>query len=192
VAEPRSGFGPVVLLGLSSATLVAVAGNKAWVQPEGDAATALSTLTVTTDVGEVPLAGGLALVILACWGVVLVTRRRVRRAIAALGGIAAVALLVVVAVGRATAARSLSEDLVSLGIDDAEIAYTGWWWAALVGAVLSLVATVLAVRLVPGWPEMGSRYDAPGEDGVTASLPVDEQSSLDLWRAMDEGRDPTA
>ena len=28
--------------------------------------------------------------------------------------------------------------------------------------MLSLVATVLAVRLVPTWPEMGSRYDAPG------------------------------
>ena len=43
-----------------------------------------------------------------------------------------------------------------------------------------------AVRLVPSWPEMGSRYDAPG-----STPPPREETSLDLWRALDHGRDPT-
>ena len=42
------------------------------------------------------------------------------------------------------------------------------------------------------WPEMGSRYDAPGAAAATAAGPPEEQTSLDLWKALDEGRDPTA
>ncbi len=67
---------------------------------------------------------------------------------------------------------------------------TAWFWAAAVGTLGSLVATVLAVRWVPHWPEMGSRYDAPGAADRTPE--AEEASSLDLWKAMDEGRDPTA
>ena len=50
-----------------------------------------------------------------------------------------------------------------------------------------MVPAVLAVRLVPGWPEMGSRYDAPGHP--TPPRIMSEQR--DLWHALDEGRDPT-
>ena len=54
---------------------------------------------------------------------------------------------------------------------------------------LDLVVTALAVRLVGSWPEMGSRYDAPGthtpEDHVV-------ESERDLWNELDEGRDPQA
>ena len=64
----------------------------------------------------------------------------------------------------------------------------------------SVDAPVLAVRLVPTWPEMGRRYDAPADatpdrTEVAAQEPGEEpgqQENLDLWKAMDEGRDPTA
>ena len=67
---------------------------------------------------------------------------------------------------------------------------TGWYWATLVGGVLALVAFAAALWLAPGWPAMGTRYDAPAaraaqEEGALAS----EQ---DMWRALDDGRDPTA
>ena len=62
----------------------------------------------------------------------------------------------------------------------------GWFWVYLACAALCLVASGLAVRLAPAWPEMGSRYDAPGS-APTAR----EETGLDLWRALDEGRDPT-
>ena len=55
--------------------------------------------------------------------------------------------------------------------------------------MLAVVPAVLAVRLVPSWPEMGSRYDAPGTPApATEPEPTREQ---DLWAALDEGRDPT-
>ncbi len=56
----------------------------------------------------------------------------------------------------------------------------------------SVAATALAVRWVRHWPEMGSRYDAPGAAAETAEPPPEDRSNLDLWKAMDEGRDPTA
>ena len=46
----------------------------------------------------------------------------------------------------------------------------------------------------PEWPEMGTRYDAPGSAVPAPATPAepDERTGLDLWKAMDEGRDPTA
>ena len=186
----RRSFGPVVLLGLASATLVAVAGNRSWAEADSGAARDVSSLALSVDAGKMPAATALALVLLACWGVVLVTRGRVRRAVAALGVLAALGALASVVVGWTSVVDALRNDLASVGVTDVEIGHTGWFWAAAVGAVLALASSVAAVVLVPGWPEMGSRYDAPG----TAPLPTpdpEDQSSLDLWKAMDEGRDPT-
>jgi hypothetical protein len=59
----------------------------------------------------------------------------------------------------------------------------------LVAAVLALVGAAFAVRLVPAWPEMGSRYDAPQRRAEPPD-PAD-MDETDLWRAIDQGRDPT-
>jgi uncharacterized membrane protein (TIGR02234 family) len=188
----RRTFGPVVLLGLASAGLLAVAGNKSWAEASGDSAGQLSSLALSVDAGKAPAAGALALVVLAAWGVVLVTRGRVRRAVAVLGVLASAAALVAVVAGWGSVVDTLRLDYADVGQDNVPISHTGWFWAAAVGAVLSLVATTLAVRWAPSWPEMGSRYDAPA--GATAPTPADpaEQSNLELWKAIDEGRDPTA
>ena len=75
-----------------------------------------------------------------------------------------------------------------MGRGSQETGFTGWFWTTAVCAVVALVPAVLAVRLVRRWPEMGSRYDAPGthtpEDHVV-------ESERDLWNELDEGRDPT-
>jgi len=189
----RRTFAPVLLLGLVGGGLAAVAGNKPWAEGQGAAAQRLAAVPVATDPGEMPAAGALALVVLACWGVVLVTRGRVRRAVTVLGAVASVGLLVTVVTGWSSVVDSLRSDYTDVGITDVAIDHTAWFWAAAVGAVLSVVATVLAVRWAPAWPEMGSRYDAPtGERAEPEPVDPAEQSSLDLWKAMDEGRDPTA
>jgi uncharacterized membrane protein (TIGR02234 family) len=139
-----------------------------------------------------PVAGALALVVLACWGVVLVTRGRVRRVVLVLGALAALGVLVSVVAGFASVPDALRAGYAAIGIADPQVRLTGWFWAAAVAGLLSLVATTLGVRLVPGWPEMGSRYDAPGAQEPAPVVKPEDQSSLDLWRAMDEGRDPTA
>jgi len=193
--EPRGRrtFAPVVLLGLASAGLAAVAGNKPWAEGQGAGSERLAAVPLTADPGEMPAAGALALVVLACWGVVLVTRGRVRRAVAVLGALASLGLLATVVTGWSSVVDSLRSDYADVGVPNIAIDHTAWFWAAAVGALLSVVATALAVRWAPAWPEMGSRYDAPaGERAEPEPVDPAEQSSLDLWKAMDEGRDPTA
>jgi uncharacterized membrane protein (TIGR02234 family) len=183
----RRTFGPVVLLGLASAGLAAVAGNRAWIEWTGESKGQNSLLTITgDDSATVPLAGALALVLLACWGVLLVTRGRVRRILAALGFAVSIGMVVTAVLGYRSATDGLRDDLADLGADSLTTASTGWYWTYLACAVLAVVTTLAAVRLVPSWPEMGSRYDAPG-----STPPPREETSLDLWRALDHGRDPT-
>lgn len=194
VKDPRRRtFGPVVLLGLAAATLAAVAGNKPWAQGHGQAADRLAGMPLADEAGKVPAAGALALVVLACWGVVLVTRGRVRRAVAVLGALASAGILVAVVTGWSSSVDALRSDLAEVGTVGS-VDHTAWAWLAGLGALASLAATVLAVRWTPGWPEMGSRYDAPTAGAAAPAEPADpaDRSSLDLWKAMDEGRDPTA
>jgi uncharacterized membrane protein (TIGR02234 family) len=164
--------------------LVALAGAKPWAAPDGAAATTL----VDKSGGHVPLAAALGLVGLACWGVVLVTRGRLRRSLTVLGAFVAVALVATAVVGRGSSLDSARHATVDLGHTPAGAHTTVWWYVATVAAVVALFAAALAVRYVPTWPEMGTRYDAP-----TPSRPADpaEMEDIDLWRAIDQGRDPT-
>ncbi len=195
MTDPRRTFGPVVLAGLTAAGLAALAGTRPWVEPESGSTS--DPLGLVADVGEVPLAGALALVVLACWGVVLVTRRRVRRAVAVVGLLAALGLLAAVVVGWVTLPDQVLDALASHTGERpgaASLQRTVWGWAAAAGAVGSVATTVLAVRWAPTWPEMGSRYDAPGRAAGSPGADQDagDPSHLELWKAMDEGRDPTA
>jgi Tryptophan-associated transmembrane protein (Trp_oprn_chp) len=185
----RRSFGPVVLVGLAAAGLAAVAGNRAWVRPAAEHEVTSSMLTSTgAGSATVPLAGALALVLLACWGVILVTRARLRRAVAGLGLLVSLAMAVTGVLGHRTAVDALHADLAEVGLDELATRSVAWFWVYLASVVACLVATAAAFRLVPSWPEMGSRYDTPGIGGPTRD---EGQSDLDLWRAMDEGRDPT-
>jgi uncharacterized membrane protein (TIGR02234 family) len=194
-AERRTGFGPVVLAGLASGALAAVAGTRAWVEGSsgqlstetaGDAAVVGSA--VAAGIGEMPLAGALSLVVLAGWGVVLVTRGRLRRVVMVVTALAAVGLLVTTVWALFTLQDSVGEQLqAASGEDTSAVHLTGWYAAACVAAVGCVVTTLLAVRLVPAWPEMGRRYDAPAGDAA----PVEPQGNLEIWKALDEGHDPT-
>jgi uncharacterized membrane protein (TIGR02234 family) len=115
-----------------------------------------------------------------------------RRGVAALGVVASGGALAATLAGWSQVPDQLTEELAQVGVTDAGVSHTVWFWLALLGAVLSLVASALAVLLTPAWPEMGSRYDAPTASAPAPVVEPEEQSSLDLWKAMDEGRDPTA
>lgn len=188
----RRSYGPVLLLGLLAGTLGAIAGNKPWAQASGRSAAQFSELAISADAAEMPVAAALALVVLACWGVILVSRGWVRRAVTVLGALAAAGTLASVVIGFSSVPDALVASFADLGGTDVQTSRTGWFWLAAVAAVLSVAATLAAVRLVPGWPEMGTRYDAPGTETPAPAVAPEDQSSLDLWKAMDEGRDPTA
>lgn len=194
--EPRKTFAPVLGLGVAAGILAAVAGNRTWVVdtslPAGS-----DPLGAVAEAGEMPLALALSLVVLACWGVILVTRGVFRRGVAVLSVLASAGLLATVVVGSLT----LPDQVVAAFPEGARrttdvniTETTGWFWAAAVAAVLSLAAAAAAVRWVGHWPEMGSRYDAPGsaEENRADAASDEDQASLDLWKSIDEGRDPTA
>jgi uncharacterized membrane protein (TIGR02234 family) len=190
MAEPRRTFGVAVGAGLAAAVLAAVAGHQPWAH--GRAPGGLGELSATVEAGRVPAASALSLVVLACWGVLLVTRGAVRRVVSVLGLIAALGLAAAVVVGFSNAPDHVRAAYHDLGVAEPDVGLTGWYWVAAVATLLTVLTTLVAVRLVPGWPEMGRRYDAPADPAPEPSGSPEEQENLDLWKAMDEGRDPTA
>jgi uncharacterized membrane protein (TIGR02234 family) len=189
-----------VLLGLASAGLAAIAGTKPWVTGrsgtlDSSAGSAMSSALSLDVVGESPLVAALALVVLACWGVVLVTRGRVRRAITVLALVGALGLLAATVEARWSLPDKVADALLEAsGADTASTSFTSWYAAALVGAALTIVTTGVAVRLVRHWPEMGTRYDSPTGGRPDGTRDTDEvpAENIDIWKALDEGRDPTA
>ena len=116
---------------------------------------------------------------------------RVRRAISLLGTVAAIGAVVAVVVAYRQVGDQLHDELARVGVTNADIGHTTWFWVAAGASVVAVIAAVLGVVWTPAWPEMGRRYDAPGAAPETPA-PPEEQTNLDLWKAMDEGRDPTA
>jgi len=194
MADPRRTFGAVVGCGLAVAAVAAVAGHQPWAH--GSAPGGFGELLATQEAGRVPAANALALVVLACWGVLLVTRGVVRRVVSVLALVASLGLVAAVVVGFGNAPDAVRDAFRDLGVADPDVSRSGWFWVAAVAAALTVLTTLLALRLVPAWPEMGRRYDAPADSAPAAEAPPEaepgEQENLDLWKAMDEGRDPTA
>lgn len=186
--RPRDrSFGPAVLAGLAGAALAAVAGAREWASTTGDAAGIRVEASVTGAESQ-PVVPALALVALAAWGVVLVLRGRLRRLVAAVGLAASLGAAVAVAL----AFDAVQDDAVDAAIargasgDTFVTSLTGWYVAAGVGTAVAAVAFAVAVARSPGWPAMGAKYDAPAS---RADAPRAEE---DMWRALDEGRDPTS
>lgn len=203
----RGSFGPLLLLGLGSATLAAVAANRPWTEAyrpggsaEGSDGKVLEFPPIDYDAlaRDAPLAGALALVALAAWGVLLVTRGRARRIFAVVAVIAAAGLLVATVDAYSSLKEAVFVDLAEAGLagealerSQAAVYMNDWWPAALAAGVLLLLASLLAVWLAPSWPEMGSQYDAPSGAAGTATGGVDELSNIDIWKSLDAGQDPT-
>ena len=190
--RPRSrSFGPTVLVGLAGTTLASVAAARDWAHASGRAS-GVAVTAAAKGSESAPLALALGLVALAAWGVVLVVRTRARRVVAVVGALASAGVLAatVVAFGRAQDDASRALEARGATGDVSRAALTGWYWAALVGGALALLAFVAALRLAPRWPAMGTRYDAPATRAAQEqAAPATEQ---DMWRALDDGRDPTA
>ena len=194
-SDRRRTFVPVVGVGVLAGILASLAGARAWVTGFDAAPGGAPLLPDTTEAGEMPLAAALSLVVLACWGVLLVTRGVVRRAVAALSVVASLGFAATVVVGFSSLQDQVAEAMRESGAtsDTLGTELTAWFWVAAVSAVVLVVAGALAVAWCPAWPEMGSRYDAPGSAEEPADdVPLAERSNLDLWKQLDEGRDPTA
>jgi uncharacterized membrane protein (TIGR02234 family) len=183
----RGTFGPVVLVGVLAAAMSAVASSKTWAELGSRDAKLVATWIGSS--GELPAASALSLAALASWGALLVSRGRWRRWIAALGLVIAVASLVTAIVGYSQAPSDLrhaAENSLGNALSSSP-ALTGWYWVAVVADLLVVLALLVAVRDAPAWPTMSSRYDSP----TASHEPREMKSSLDVWKALDEGADPT-
>lgn len=188
----RRTFGPVLMVGLASGALAAVAGARDWAVGSADRLSSTDTEIVGVGIGQMPLAAALALVVLACWGALLVLRGVTRRVVAGLAALASAGMVITCAVAWTSVPANLTDTLAAAtGGAPVEVSWTGWYPAAWVAALLSLTATVAAVRLVPTWPEMGRRYDRATSAPVQAADGEDDRGNLELWKALDEGHDPT-
>jgi hypothetical protein len=181
-SSPRGLFAPLVVGGLASAALTAIAASRDWLTATGDAA----GVTVTARIAgsdAAPLALALALVALAAWGVVLVGHTLTRRVTLVLGLIACAGALVVSATldGHQVAAEALADRGAQ---QVASYGHVGWYWVLRAAGIVQAVLFLVALPRVRRWPTMSSRYDAPA---TRAAEPAD----TDLWKALDEGHDPT-
>ena len=177
----RTWFGPVLLAGLATAALTAIAAGRPWFRVSGG--DALPGTRAADRAADMPLALALSLVVLAGWGVVLVTRGRVRRAMAGAGLLAALGVVACVVAAPFSLPDQIRENVPG-GSSGTSVSPTGWYVTTAVAAALAVAVLVLAWRLSPLWPTMSSRYDAP------ASRPAGSDDT-DLWKALDAGHDPT-
>ena len=185
--SPR--LGPTVVLGLAGAGLATVSSAQVWATAQASSPALRSVEARGSEVA--PLALPLALVALAAWGAVLVLRRRGRRVVAMVGLLAGLGVVATV-VPKAHEAPDVAVGLLSTSASEVSSDPTVWPWLAVTGAVLTALGFVVALREAGRWPEMSSRYDAPVGETRAATPAPEEATSAELWKAMDEGRDPTA
>lgn len=194
MSEQRSWFAPTVIVGVGAALVSLIVAGRPWV---AGSAGALDSTPQAAGFGTVglndaqtsPAVVAVAGALLACWGILLVTRGWVRR-LAAFGVTAtAIGVVVLTVVAGRTLPGRLATVLEQAAGAPAEVGLTWWYWAGVAGAVLALLPALAAPVLVSRWPAMGRRYDAPE---AAPSEVGSETDNLDLWKALDDGRDPTA
>ncbi|MEI2810021.1 MAG: Trp biosynthesis-associated membrane protein [Nocardioides sp.] len=189
-ASRARSFLPVMALGLAASGGAAVATTRGWVDFGTSGAAAMAAVARVPDKAPVP--GTLALVVLAGFGTLLVTRGRVRRLLAAATTAGAAALVCSIVISAPRLLDQARAGVAAFGAGSATPSLNGWVWTSGLTAVVALIAATAAWRWAPSWPEMGRRYDAPG-DGSEPNRPSAgvPQSSEDWWRAIDAGTDPS-
>jgi uncharacterized membrane protein (TIGR02234 family) len=187
------GYAAVLLLGLAGAVAVMVAVTRPWIRGTAEVPGLPTIEAEVSGTTMAPLAGALGVVLLASFGAVIATRGWVRRGLGVLVVVASVVVLVSAA-APPDAADALEDALSAKGWagGDYTSAPVGWRWLALVGAIGCLVAGAAVAVRGHRWAVMGSRYDAPVAPRAAAQRDADQEiDDAELWRALDQGRDPT-
>jgi uncharacterized membrane protein (TIGR02234 family) len=195
----RRGLIVALVGGLAAGGLALLGVSRPWATVEIAAAGVPRATVETAGTSAVPWVGALTLVMLAGALAIIPTGPAVRRVIGALTLLAAVGVAVgTLLAGPAiddTLAGDLAQSPASGGVDD-QVAVNGadhppWRWLTLGASVAGVAVGFFVVMRGQRWPTMGSRYDAPTPMGADDAA-SERSDDADLWKAMDEGRDPTA
>ncbi|MDN5854571.1 MAG: Trp biosynthesis-associated membrane protein [Actinomycetia bacterium] len=196
-------YGPCVLAGIAAGAVMLFAGSRSWASAQVAPAGMTVDEVGVTGSTSVPLVSAMAFVVMAAAVAVVASGGWLRRAIGVLlvvaAGAAAVAILMAGsaiddAVRDAVAASpSMTGGAAEQGsfVDAAD--QTVWRWIAFAGSLVAFAAGCAVVAYANVWPRMGSRYDAPTTPSRhETAKPTEDRDAADLWKAMDEGGDPTA
>ncbi len=189
---PKRLYGPTVLAGLAIGGLAYFAAGRVWGTALVLADGLPSDKVSVTGSEAVPVLSALALVVVAGSIAVLAASLRIRKVVGLI--ICAAGLIgAVLAFGHgkqlADAFEAAVEKSPAFTGDNFPDAYATSAWP-LVTALTFVLATLLGVVVVAfgsHWPTMGRKYEAP-----VAKAENDEiEDDSDLWKALDQGDDPT-
>jgi uncharacterized membrane protein (TIGR02234 family) len=176
----------VALLAAGAVALFAV--TRAWASANVRTPGLPTDQVSVSGIDAAPILAGLAVVIVAAaLGVVAAggwLRQVIGLLIAAVAGVAALRALTLNAGGTALG-RALRDSTAYIGGINPPVDGAIWPWVATGAfAAAALLGVVVAVR-GRSWPRMSARYER-----ATPS-PAALVDDSDLWRAQDEGQDPT-
>lgn len=190
---PRRLYAPVVLATLATGGLAFFAAGRTWAESEV-VTDGLAPATVSVSGTDAqPLVSALALVVVTSALAILAAGPRLRRFVGVLTILAAgIGAVVVPRSGSGRLADALvtaaeKSPAYSGPASLSEVTHTPWDLVTITAFVLAVALGAVTVRFGPQWPTMGSRYDAP-----SSRPPKDNRTDTDMWKAMDDGQDPTA
>ena len=190
--NPRRLYGPSVLGVLATGALAFFAASRTWAHTSVEASGVPTASVDVSGADAVALVPALALVIVATALAILAASARVRRVFGLL--IVAVSLISIVVIARAgsdidkAVQTAVHDSPAFIGTNRPEaVSDSVWRWLTAAAFVLSALVGVIITRFGALWPTMGRRYEAP------RAHPVNEEvkSEADIWKALDDGRDPT-
>lgn len=192
----RRSLAAALLLGALGATVVLLSSGQIWAQ--GTASVGGGTVPVEADGGAVTgVPTALAIVGLAALVAVFAVRRTGRTLVAGLLALSGAGAAVAAFLGASDSGALDAEAARISGDTSATVAHlthSAWPYVTAGGALLILVAGLLALRFGTSWPAMGGRYEragAPRAGRPTPRTAAATDRPEDLWKALDRGEDPT-
>ncbi|WP_435056942.1 TIGR02234 family membrane protein [Streptomyces sp. bgisy060] len=193
-AGGRRSLAAALLLGALGATVVLLSAGQTWAG--GAASVGGGSVAIEVDgasVTGVPTA--LAIVGLAALFAVFAVRRTGRTLVAGLLALSGAGAALAAVLGASDSA-ALNAEAARISGDTAaavaDLTHTAWPYVTAAGAVLILLAGLLALRFGKNWPAMGGRYERSGTPGAGRRAPAaDPDRPEELWKALDRGEDPT-
>ena len=188
-------YAPTVLLLLALGGWIFFAVSRTWLSADVRAVGLPSDLVKVTEADAQPLVPALGLVVAAAGLAVLATRGRLRQVVGLLAVVAAVGVLIVVATGadeRLAALNAAVDQSTAFTGANRPAPQEGEWlrWSVVLAAALAGCLGMLTTIAARRWPTMSGRYDAP-HASAPAKVATEDADGADLWKALDEGHDPT-
>lgn len=191
VKTARRWYAPTVLGLLAAGGVAFLASSRQWVNATVASDGLPSDTIEITGSQALPLVGALALVVVTAALAVLATGGRIRRGVGLITVLAAATGLWVVITGGGSVdsafADAVEQSPAFTGGDVPPSSQSVLW--PIVAGVAFAIATALGLLTVAvghRWSAMSRRYEAP-----SGSAPALPRTEADIWKALDEGRDPT-